>query len=297
MKYDYNRAFCLSFLLILFQINVKGQESEPSLSESAEAKSFLDSPSDLGAGSDLADISLDDLTPEELRDAGLTDEDIASLGLGKGGSDPLESAALKEPLPDLSVAHDTHLNRLKLPDLEQTAEKSQDDTALLNLVAVLTQKNVINTLPPEVQTFLKNQSFIEQPKFDEVQKLQDDIRQNLNNTVVMTSSSEPFVDHYGAVGRKGQLVTMDLQTLTSKSVWAVINTKVFCIYESENYLTIERLIRNSAVSYIDMLATPCFGIYSEKDQRATSLCAPSIQEKEVWLQIIQEKRNHVTGSG
>jgi hypothetical protein len=74
----------------------------------------------------------------------------------------------------------------------------------------------------------------------------------------------------------------------SKFTWAVTNAKVLCFYQSQSYLTIIKLYRNSSLQVKDISATPCFMLSDKKDTKdgAIMTCTTSTQEKEVWLQTI-----------
>jgi len=51
--------------------------------------------------------------------------------------------------------------------------------------------------------------------------------------VTLTPSSQPFVDPLGKIGRRGFLTLVNTTSLSSESVWTILNGKVLCIYNSE----------------------------------------------------------------
>jgi len=56
----------------------------------------------------------------------------------------------------------------------------------------------------------------------------------------------------GKIGRRGFLTLINSTSLESKSVWTVLNSKVICMYNSEDTLSIAKLIRNSMVFFINI---------------------------------------------
>lgn len=55
----------------------------------------------------------------------------------------------------------------------------------------------------------------------------------------------------GKIGRRGFLTLINSTSLESKSVWTVLNSKVICLYNTEDSLSIAKLIRNSMVININ----------------------------------------------
>lgn len=84
------------------------------------------------------------------------------------------------------------------------------------------------------------------------------------------------------------MTILDPETGDSRFVWSVSNAKVLSFFQSQSFLTIVKLFRNSTVKIKDVYATPCFMISNNKDAKDGSLlvCSTSIQEKEVWVQTI-----------
>lgn len=107
--------------------------------------------------------------------------------------------------------------------------------------------------------------------------------------MVNTPNSQTFVDPDGIIGRKGILTILDPENGDSKFVWTVANAKVLTFFQSQSFLTIVKLYRNSVLNLKDINATPCFLISNKKDQKDGSLlvCSNSTQEKEVWVQTIR----------
>jgi len=62
---------------------------------------------------------------------------------------------------------------------------------------------------------------------------------------------KPIVDPMGKIGRRGFLTLINSTSLESKSVWTVLNSKVICLYNTEDSLSIAKLIRNSMVININ----------------------------------------------
>lgn len=111
----------------------------------------------------------------------------------------------------------------------------------------------------------------------------------IETSLVNSPSSQTFIDPDGKIGRKGSLTLIDPENGTSKYTWAVSNAKVLCFFQSQSFLTIVKLYRNSSLKIKDIIATPCFLIHSPKDPKDGSLlaCSISTQEKEVWIQTIK----------
>jgi len=85
------------------------------------------------------------------------------------------------------------------------------------------------------------------------------------NNQTLSPSSQPFIDNSGKIGRRGFLTLLNSTSLDSSSVWVVLNSKVLCIYSGDNNVSIDKLIRISQLQYADIIATPCFTVYAEKD--------------------------------
>jgi len=153
------------------------------------------------------------------------------------------------------------------------------------LLEILKQPVFMNLLPREAQNIIKavkdNFSF----KNAENGKLNEFIETSLVNT----PNSQTFIDPDGKIGRKGTLTLIDPDTATSKFTWSVANSKVLSFFQSQSFLTIVKLYRNSSLKIKDIIATPCFLLSSPKDSKDGSLlaCATSTQEKEVWIQTIK----------
>ncbi len=122
-------------------------------------------------------------------------------------------------------------------------------------------------------------------KIAEDNKINDFIESSLMNS----PNSQSFIDPDGKIGRKGILTLIDPENGDSKFVWTVSNAKVLCFFQSQSFLTIVKLYRNSSLQIKDINATPCFLLASPKDLKDGSLmaCSNSTQEKEVWLQTIK----------
>ena len=102
-------------------------------------------------------------------------------------------------------------------------------------------------------------------------------------------NSQTFIDPDGKVSRKGILTLIDAETGDTKFVWAVSNAKVLCFYQSQSFLTIVKLYRNSSLQVKEINATPCFLLASPKELNDGSIlaCTTTTQEKEVWLETIR----------
>ena len=110
----------------------------------------------------------------------------------------------------------------------------------------------------------------------------------IETSMMNSPTSQTFIDPDGKVGRKGILTLIDPTTGDSRFVWTVSNAKVLCFYQSQSFLTIVKLYRNSSLQVKDVYATPCFLLASTKDISDGSIlaCSTTTQEKEVWLQTI-----------
>lgn len=124
---------------------------------------------------------------------------------------------------------------------------------------------------------------------EETNKLNDFV----DSSMINTPTSQTFIDPDGKVGRKGMLTLVDPIDGSSKFVWAVSNAKVLVFYQSQHFLTIVKLIRNSTLNIKDVVSTPCFIIVSTREVKEGGymVCSSSIQEKEVWVETIKTNIN------
>lgn len=99
------------------------------------------------------------------------------------------------------------------------------------LIKTLLSKKILQNLPLEVRNLIK--SYKKTYRLNETIDNYDSSAYFEANNVTASPSSQPFVDNLGKVGRRGFLTVIDTKTLSSKSVWTVMNSKVFCIYSSE----------------------------------------------------------------
>lgn len=122
-------------------------------------------------------------------------------------------------------------------------------------------------------------------KTEENNKINDFIETSLTNT----PNSQTFVDPDGIIGRKGIITILDPESGDSRFVWAVTNAKCLTFFQSQSFLTIVKLYRNSSLVIKDINATPCFLAFNKRDKTDGSLlaCTTSTQEKEVWIQTIK----------
>lgn len=111
--------------------------------------------------------------------------------------------------------------------------------------------------------------------------------------MVNSPTSQTFIDSDGKVGRKGVLTLIDPLDGSSKYIFSVSNSKVLVFYKSQSTLTIVKLFRNSNLVIKDVSSTPCFILYSPKENKEGSYfaCTSSTQEKEVWLETIRSNLN------
>lgn len=117
------------------------------------------------------------------------------------------------------------------------------------------------------------------------------LNEGLESLMINSVNSEAFIDPNGKIGRRGILTYIEPNDLSIKHVWAVMNSKVFVLYESKNFLTIVKLFRNSAFELKDSGSSPCFVIYSNIEKQSHLLCSTSTIEKEVWIDIIRTNLN------
>lgn len=112
---------------------------------------------------------------------------------------------------------------------------------------------------------------------------------NTNNLVSNTANSSSFIDHANTIGRKGLLTMLDISNSNYDKVWAVANAKVFCIYNSENYLNIIKIFRIQQIEIKDSLFSPCFFIFNKNNFQNSKqiLCAVNFNEKESWIKTIE----------
>lgn len=153
------------------------------------------------------------------------------------------------------------------------------------LIEILKQPFFFNMLPSEAQQIVKVTKDNFQFKMTQDGKIDQFIETNLVNT----PTSQTFVDPDGQIGRKGTLTIIDPINSTSKFTWTILNSKTLTFFESQSFLTIIKLYRNSSLLLKDIPATPCFMTSNSLSEKEGSLlvCANNTQEKEVWLQTIQ----------
>ena len=111
----------------------------------------------------------------------------------------------------------------------------------------------------------------------------------MNNLISSSINSQVFIDYEKKIGRKGLLTMIDQSTGKYENVWAVSNSKVFSLFNSENYLNIKKIFRNSSLKIIDFLYSPCFFVVNKlvsKEQK-TLLCGINFREKESWINTIE----------
>jgi len=111
----------------------------------------------------------------------------------------------------------------------------------------------------------------------------------VESSLTNTPNSQTFIDPDGIIGRKGIITLLDPESGDSRFVWAVTNAKCLTFFQSQSFLTIVKLYRNSSLFIKDINATPCFLALNKKDKSDGSLlaCATSTQEKEIWIQTIK----------
>jgi hypothetical protein len=207
---------------------------------------------------------------------------------------------------DLGVGDIGGLDSLDLKDLESTtssSSKKKEDKVedkfqtydfitkqqARYLIEILKQPVFFNMLPSEAQQIVKVTKDNFQFKMTQDGKIDDFIETNMVNT----PSSQSFIDTDGQVGRKGVLSIIDPINSVSKFVWGVLNAKTFTLFESQSFLTIVKLYRNSHLEVKDVPATPCFMTSNKlsKADGAFLICSNSTQEKEVWIQTILSALN------
>ena len=161
---------------------------------------------------------------------------------------------------------------------------SKDEAAYL--VEVLNQPAFFNYLPKEAQTIITT------AKNDGQLKTRNNsiIVDKLNEMLVNLPNSVGFIDTDGKLGRKGSLTVIDPSNGETQFVWAVANNKVFCLFRSQSFLSINKIIRNSSLRLKDVPATPCFMAADEKESNGswTLLCSLTVQEKEMWVTTLDE---------
>lgn len=152
------------------------------------------------------------------------------------------------------------------------------------LIEILRQPVFFNMLPTEAQSLVKATKDNFQFKLVQDSKLEDYLEANLSNN----PTSQTFIDPDGKVGRKGVLTVIDPESGSSKFLWVISNTRTLTFFESQSFLTIVKLFRNSSLVMRDVPATPCFIVYDRKGTTEGSnlVCSNSTQEKEVWMQTI-----------
>lgn len=152
------------------------------------------------------------------------------------------------------------------------------------LIEILKQPVFYNMLPSEAKDIVKVTRDNFQFKLTQDGKIDDFIETNMTNT----PNSQSFVDPDGQIGRKGILTIIDPINSNSKFAWAVSNSKTLTLFESQSFLVILKLYRNSALQLKDIPVTPCFLIsnVNAKSEGSLLLCTTSTQEKEIWIQTI-----------
>lgn len=201
-------------------------------------------------------------------------------------------------LKDLKDLDSNLLSSSKLQDLSSSTPKKKEDPLEEKfqsydfltkqqarfLIEILKQPVFFNMLPPQAQQIVKVTKDNFQFKMTEDGKIDDFIDANMLNS----PNSQSFIDPDGQISRKGTLTLIDPINSKSKFVWTVSNSKTLTFYESQSYLVIVKLYRNSSLILKDIPSTPCFLISNGLSPKEGSMlvCSTSVQEKEVWIQTI-----------
>lgn len=271
--------FVIILVVILSCINISNslkKEKEEAISDS-ELDAMLKDPkyaSLIGNNAEELLKASPEVSKSKKPSKGKSHDDIGDIGVGG-----LESLDLK----DLESSSNSKKKEDKVEDKFQTYDFITKQQARY-LIEILKQPVFFNMLPSEAQQIVKVTKDNFQFKMTQDGKIDEYIETNMVNT----PSSQSFIDTDGQVGRKGVLSIIDPINSVSKFVWGVLNAKTFTLFESQSFLTIVKLYRNSHLEVKDIPATPCFMTSNKlsKSDGAFLVCSNSTQEKEVWIQTI-----------
>jgi hypothetical protein len=273
-----------SFFLVLILLKIS-LTKEAMLPPKAHAKKSLDEMSDAELEKMMKDYDLNS------KDMGILSSGVQShttksksaLSLSELTDDPLKSllgSDKKNMNPDQNIKiQDIYLKNkeiLKSFDLKT-------DTAV-NLMSYISHYNILNKLPVTAMNIVNQVSQKEKYK-----KLKPKPILDMTYMISNTLNSQAFVDHENKIARKGMLTMISKDSGEINQVWAVLNSKVFCFYNSSNYLNIVKIYRVSMIHIRDSLLSPCFFIYYDKEFVSTQslVCALNYREKELWLNLLQ----------
>jgi hypothetical protein len=167
---------------------------------------------------------------------------------------------------------------------------------IYTLLTSLKEFNLFNRLPVTAKNIISD-TFSKQ-------SFQNELKSHKNSNEDMTSlisnslNSQSFMDHENKLGRKGVLMLIENDT-TSKPVWVIVNSKVFTLYNSSNYLNIIKLYRMALITLRDILYHPCFFIFYSNTaldfkSSNTLLCAANFREKALWVETLNNARDLYT---
>lgn len=206
-----------------------------------------------------------------------------------------------EKLDDIKSLNLFNDNKLYLKS-DQKEDKFKDFDFLTKnqarfLIECMKQPVFYNMLPKDAKKIVDSINDNFEFKIAQDGKIDEYLESNMINSPTSTT----FIDPDGQIGRKGSLTIIDPISSKSKFIWCVSNSKTLTFYQSQMYISILKLYRNSGLLIKDIPSTPCFMVASKGKLVNTKLkfkkldfnyegailvCSNSIQDKELWISNI-----------
>jgi hypothetical protein len=252
----------------------------------------------------MSDADLDKMMKDyglESKDLGINKKDNGKNSKSKKSLSPFDSLSLEDdPLAMLSghkkenndevpmkINEIYNKNRQILKNFELS---SLDAHTLVNLVS---KYQIFDRLPVTAMNIINEVH--QSPSYDKLDKLDNSgSKQDETNILISnTLNSQVFIDQENKVGRKGMLTLVNKDTAEIRNVWAVLNSKVFCLYKSSNYLKILKIYRVSMLKIKDYIFSPCFFVYYENDNQQQKFRSNKKKGEIRGLKNLQDKEKKV----
>jgi hypothetical protein len=226
----------------------------------------------------MSDAELDKMMKEyglDSKDLGISKKssssNSSSSGSGKIKKSSFDMNLDEDPLAMLEISNSHKSPESSSPkkikeiysknkEILKKFELSEKDA--YSLITQVSKFQIFNKLPLTAMNIIKEsksqKSYIKISKKDTLNKNDET---NTNMLISNTLNSQVFIDHENKVGRKGMLSLVNKDTAEVKNVWAVLNSRVFCLYKSSNYLNILKIYRISMLKIKDFIYSPCFFLY------------------------------------
>jgi hypothetical protein len=226
----------------------------------------------------MSDAELDKMMKEyglDSKDLGISKKSSSSnsSSSGKIKNSSLDMSLDEDPLAMLEISNsNSHKSQefsspkkikeiyAKNKEILKKFELSEKDA--YSLITQVSKFQIFNKLPLTAMNIIKESK--SQKSYQKISKkdtLSKNDETNTNMLISNTLNSQVFIDHENKVGRKGMLSLVNKDTAEVKNVWAVLNSRVFCLYKSSNYLNILKIYRISMLKIKDFIYSPCFFVY------------------------------------